>query len=90
MTGALMRGGVDVDESTLNDDANYWKSGARHALVASEVYVNCNHPFVDNCRIGKVVSVFWNRNNTWKHICLKTERMLHLIKLLCKENNNAQ
>ena len=31
---AHFKGGFDIDESTLNDDANYWRSGAEGARDA--------------------------------------------------------
>lgn len=39
-------------------------------------------------KINKILSKFYNENNTWMHICLRAEHMLSLIKAI-REANNA-
>jgi len=83
MTGVAMRGGFDVDEETLDDDANYWKMGAHGAEDSVRTLVNCCGEHT--CRVDWLLGKYWGKDKTWKEICINTERVRDLIKLIVKE-----
>lgn len=64
-----MRGGITIDESTLDDNAKYWANGARGAY---------NHliDLVGFEKANELIASFWNDEYTWKKICIKTEKLV--------------
>mgnify|MGYP001580978503 CR=1 FL=1 len=88
MTGFRMLGGIDVDETTLDDNANYWAQGARGAresimrlLIETNTSRNSARLVV---KAFYMLSRFWVVENTWKTICLKTEHFLELLRKMEK------
>jgi hypothetical protein len=61
------RGGFDIDEATLSDDARYWMNGAEGARTALEKI--CKNS-------DDLIKEFWHVGNSWKTICLKIEAVL--------------
>ena len=98
MTGAVMRGHIDTSGMDKYPDAKYWTMYAKGALKSIREMCGCrvsgSLKWVcdnDDCRITEIVSKFWNEENTWMEICLKTEHVRDLIKALkSKEKNNGQ
>jgi hypothetical protein len=67
------KGGINIDESTISDEANYWARGAKGAYLAVRKIVGFN-------KTEELVKDFWIEGSTWKEICLKTEKILEDIR----------
>jgi len=47
-----MKGGFDIDENTLDPNANYWKAGAKWAYEKiTEYFLNSEVQWKDKCRM---------------------------------------
>lgn len=64
-----LKGGFDIDESTLHPNARYWSNGAADAK-------NTLAEIVGNEKADELVAEFWNNNHTWEEICKATEKVL--------------
>lgn len=65
-------------------ESTYWRQGAEWAKA--QIYNSFEDTWVTAERIEKILSRFYNKNNTWMTICLKTERMLSLINKIRRDN----
>ena len=80
MTGAVGRGGIEVDENSIPLDGYYWRCGAEsawHSIMKSI-------PFEHNDRFVRIMEKYWNKNLSWKQICLNTERFRDHLKAVSK------
>lgn len=84
MTGFRMVGGIDIDVEQMKTlpDAKYWAMGARWAK--DKIYDFAKDQEAE-LRISDVLEKFYNESNTWLYICLRSERMLDLMKALIKD-----
>jgi hypothetical protein len=87
MTGFLMRGHIDISDIEQYPDSNYWAMGARGAMKQMRTMSGCRivNDFMcmeENCRVDSIADKFWNDDNTWMEICLKTERTRNLLELI--------
>lgn len=64
-----LKGGIEIDESTLDDNAKYWKEGALWAYDRIE-------EIIGEEKLNSMVDKFWNNDYTWKEICLMTKNLL--------------
>ena len=64
-----MRGGITIDESTLDDNANYWANGARGAYKRLIDLVGTD-------KADELTKSFWNDEYTWKQICFRVEQLV--------------
>lgn len=78
MSGAAMRGGIEIDDMHKYPEAKYWEMGAKGARDKILLLV----PEERDQQLSRVLGRFWRRDNSWMTICLRTERMLDLLKTL--------
>lgn len=76
------KGGIDIDESTLDPDANYWRMGAEGAKLAIEKLLGEDETLTR-------LSPLWNSSRTWRDICKDTESVLASIRAEAAKTETA-